>query len=128
MSLKLNIERLKENIRAASTEDLMDRITFYKAGLELEAQLMIEVELRRRGVKDEAIEEWGPKPGDPYIWLEDGLAAPCSICRRPAVQDKRGWYRLWGKLPIFPRIYRYCRDHMGKPESETAPSNEDAVD
>lgn len=109
--MRLNFDKLQRNIREASTEDLLNRITFYKAGMEPEAVLLIEVELRRRGVGDEEIASWAPKPEEPYIWLDDGTVARCSFCTRPAIRTGWNWHRLFGWLPLFPRIFRYCREH-----------------
>jgi len=124
MSIKVNLDKIRDNIKNADDDDLLDRITFYRAGLEPEAQLMIEVELTKRGFKDEDIEAWAPKPEDPYVWLPDGSVAPCSFCRRPALRDAWAWYRLLGKIPIFPKLYRYCGDHGGEPAGAVRESTE----
>lgn len=114
MSFELDLERVRTNTRAAQTEELLDRVTFYRAGMEPAALAVIEEELRQRGVTPREIEDWGPKPGEDYLWLPDGTVAQCSYCRRPAVRYGWGWLRLWGKLPIFPRLFRCCEDHDGQ--------------
>jgi hypothetical protein len=117
MSLKLDIDRVRANVQAASTDDLKDRATFYRAGMEPEALDIIEAELRRRGVGPEELEKWGPQPDEAYLWLHDGTVAPCSYCTRPAVETGWSWHRIWGWLPLFPRIFRYCRQHAGSAEN-----------
>ncbi|MFO0964023.1 MAG: hypothetical protein U0793_00365 [Gemmataceae bacterium] len=110
----MNLDKVRANAAAATTEDLLNRVTFYRAGMEPDALEIIEGELRRRGVSEEEIARWGPKEGEPYVFLDDGTVAPCSFCRRPAVESGWSWHRLWGWIPIFPRVFRYCAEHGGR--------------
>ena len=48
--METNLDRVRANVQAASTEDLLDRATVYREGMEPEALDLIEAELRRRGV------------------------------------------------------------------------------
>ncbi len=41
-------DRVRANARQASTEDLLERVTIYRSGMEPEAVEIIEAELRRR--------------------------------------------------------------------------------
>ena len=50
------MERVARNVQKATTEDLLNRVTAYRAGMEPEALVLIEQELRRRDVTDEQIE------------------------------------------------------------------------
>ena len=109
--MEFSLDRVRDNVRAASTEDLLDRATYFRAGMEPEALELVEQELRRRGVSEEEFRAWGPREGDQTILLPDGTAARCSFCRRPAVEEEWGWHKLWGLLPLFPRRVRYCKDH-----------------
>ena len=43
-----DLERVKANVRQATTEDLLDRVTVYRAGMEDTALEVIEDELRAR--------------------------------------------------------------------------------
>lgn len=108
-------ERVRQNAQQATTQDLLDRITAYRAGLEPDAVAMIEAELNRRGVDVQAIAVHRATQAASQLPLADGTAVPCSWCRRPAVMRRWGWQRLWGKLPVFPRKFAYCADHRPKP-------------
>jgi hypothetical protein len=108
--LPFNPDRVLLNARSATTEDLLDRVTVYRAGMEPQALDIIEAELRRRGVGAEQIATHAEQRQD-SIFLEDGTAAKCSFCHRPAVAQGWAWHRLWGKFPLFPRYVRFCEDH-----------------
>lgn len=114
-----NEEKVRENIRKASTLDLLDRITAYRKGMEPEAIEWIEDELYRRGVTAAQIAEHREECERECIMLPDGMTAMCSFCRRPAVAEGLGWHRVFGVLPLFPRWFRYCKEHA---EPELTPS------
>ena len=109
--MRFDRERVQSNVRQATTEDLLDRVTAYSAGMEAAALEIIEAELRSRGVESHHIAAHAAERARTMIPLSDGTAAPCSFCRRPAVQEGWGWHRMWGVLPLFPRIYLYCEKH-----------------
>jgi hypothetical protein len=113
-----DLERVRRNAQQATTEDLLDRVTVYRAGMEPEALELIEAELRRRGITEFDIAEHAAER-DHAIQLPDGSARMCSFCRRPAVRERWGWHWLWGKVPVFPRRFFYCPLHRG-PESDRA--------
>jgi hypothetical protein len=110
--------RVIENARQATTEDLLNRVTVYRSGLEPEAIDIIEAELYRRGYKHVAIEAHAAQHRA-VLTAEDGVAIRCSRCHHPAVETRWGWHWLtlmiWGKrrplLPVFPRRYYYCEEH-----------------
>jgi hypothetical protein len=110
--MQFNLDRVRENARKADTEDLLDRLTVYRAGMEPEALPVLEQELRSRGVSLDEIEAHGNQRALEVLTGPDGIAIPCSRCPRPAVTESWGWHRLWGRLPLFPRKFRYCRDHV----------------
>ena len=111
MSLELNLERVKANVQKADIEDLLDRATVYRDGMEPAALELIDAELRARGVgAAEIAAHWERRLGTLYDG--DGLALKCVKCARPAVAQKWGWHRLWGVLPIFPRWKAYCEEHL----------------
>lgn len=112
--MQFDLERVRQNVRDADTEDLLDRLTVYRAGMEPEALDVIEQELRSRGVRGEQIEAHASRRERVMILLPDGTAARCSFCHRPAVEEGWGWHRLWGVLPVFPRVLRRCSDHGPK--------------
>lgn len=102
--------RVAANASQASTEDLLDRVTVYRAGMEEDALAIIEEELRNRDVTPEDIDRHAQRRSEAII-LPDGTAARCSFCTRPAVAKRWGWHRLWRRLPIFPRQFYHCGEH-----------------
>ncbi|MCI0685476.1 MAG: hypothetical protein L0Y71_25525 [Gemmataceae bacterium] len=102
--------KILANARAAATDDLLDRVTVYRAGMEPEAVDIIEMELRRRGVTDEDIAAHGEQHHD-CMRDQDGNPLMCSWCRKPAVAEGWGLHRIWGLVPAFPRLFRYCAEH-----------------
>lgn len=107
----VNPERVRANIRQASTEDLLDRATVYRDGMEMDALDLIEQELRGRGVNRDAIAEHERKRREETRYDARGIALMCHSCRRPAVTETWGWHRLWGRLPLFPRRFAWCAEH-----------------
>ena len=105
--MRFDPERVLSNVRRATTEDLLDRITVYRAGMEPEALDMIERELYSRGVYTAQIEAHAASREQTILLLPDGTAAPCSFCDSPAVAEGWGWHRLWGLVPLFPLYYFY---------------------
>ncbi len=121
--MELDLERVRENVRAATDEDLLDRVTVYRAGMEPAALEIIEAELRRRGHSAEDIDDHAYQRNGVTLWRADGTARSCSECRRPAVDGDWGWHWLrvmaWGKrrrlIPLVPRYLYYCEKH--RPEA-----------
>jgi hypothetical protein len=109
--LEFDANRVRLNARQATTEDLLDRLTVYRTGMEPEALPIIEAELRERGVGAEQIAAHEEQRMQETTLLADGTAARCSYCHRPAVAEGWGWHRLWGVCPVFPRHFRYCSEH-----------------
>ncbi len=120
--MQFDPQRVRANVRQAATEDLLDRATVYRAGMEPEALDLIEAELRARGLSTEAIEAHAERRRGQTIPLPDGTAVRCSFCDRPAVDQGWGWHWLWGLLPVFPRFYSYCEHHRPevRPEEHSA--------
>ncbi len=106
-----DLRRVAENIRRAETESLLDRVTVYRGGMDPAAVDLIHNELSRRGVTDEAIESHSRDRWADVVVRTDGTAMRCSFCDRPAVVRARGWHRVYGRLPLFPRLFSYCRVH-----------------
>ncbi len=112
--LAFDVQKVLANVRKASTEDLLHRVTVYRAGMEPEAIEIIEEELCSRGVRPADIEDHARRHVGEVIFEEDGTAKKCSFCRQPAVTRGWGWHRLWQIVPIFPRLFYYCREHQAK--------------
>ena len=119
--IRFDPERVRSNVRRATTEDLLDRATVYRDGMEPAALDIIETELNRRGLRADAIEEHARKREQEVIRRPDGLAATCSFCHQPAVAQGWGWHRLWGRVPLFPRFYSYCGEHRPPAADEAEP-------
>jgi hypothetical protein len=110
-----DLRRVAEFIRRAETEELLDRVTVYRAGMEPAAVDLMEHELDRRGIGKEEIAEHEAKRRRYAIMLPDGCALSCHFCWRPAVRRAWGWHKLWGWLPILPRLFACCEIHGGQP-------------
>ena len=109
--MRLDLRKVAEFIRRADTEELLDRVTVYREGMEPAALDLMEGELDRRGISRAAIAEHDAERRATAIMLPDGTAMRCSFCNRPAVVQARGWHRLFGLIPIFPRIFARCALH-----------------
>ena len=109
--MEWNAEKALVNIRQAETDDLLDRITAYRAGLVEEAIDMIEQELHGREVTAAQIADHREACQRECVFHEDGTAKMCIFCRKPAVLDSWGWQKLFGLIPVFPRAMCYCKDH-----------------
>jgi hypothetical protein len=109
------LEAVRENARAATTDDLLDRVTAYRGGMEPEALKVIEEELTRRGIDTAAILAHERRTAG-VLRDASGVALTCSFCHKPAVvEEVVDVGALWGglglglPLPAAPR--RYCEDH-----------------
>ena len=111
--LKLDLDRVRDNAAKATTEDLLDRVTVYRSGMEPAALEVIEAELLRRGVGPREIAAHA-LAGENTPRDASGLAVRCTRCARPAVW--RGWamHKLWGVLPLFPRRVALCAEHLNE--------------
>jgi hypothetical protein len=108
--LPFDAERVAKNAHEATTEDLLNRITLYRHGMEPDALGIIETELRERGIGGREIDEHEARLRDVQR-DEQGMALRCSLCPAPAVAVRWGWHRMWGTVPVFPRRWWYCREH-----------------
>lgn len=117
-----DLKRVAENVRRADTEDLLDRVTVYRGGMEPAALDLIRGELDRRGVTaDDILDHWENRRAM-VLLRDDGTARRCSFCDRPAVLRARGWHRVWGRIPVFPRYFTYCDQHRPvNPADESPP-------
>jgi hypothetical protein len=112
--LEFDADRVTKNAQESSSEDLLDRITVYKDGMEPEALRIIEAELNNRGIGKKEIKSHAAQRSSRIIPLPEGMAMKCSYCNRPAVLQRWGWHRLWGCVPVFPRYLAYCESHIPK--------------
>ena len=114
--LEWDEQKVLVNIKKSDTDDLMDRITAYRAGMEPVAVEMIENELQGRGVTPEQIAARRKSYEQTCLFDADGSAKMCSQCRKPAILEKWAWHRLMNKIPLLPRRLRYCADHAPPPK------------
>jgi hypothetical protein len=116
--MEFDRKRVTENVQQATTVDLLDRITVYRAGMEPEAVEIITAELSERGVDELAIAAHAQRRSREIIPLDDGTVAKCSYCYQPAVAEGWGWhrFRLFGRgpelFPLYPRYFFYCTEHQ----------------
>lgn len=109
--MKLNLDRVRQNVRKADTEDLLDRATVYRSEIEAAALAIIDAELVNRNVTIEQIEAHCVARQE-TLSRDDGTTIKCSFCYRPAISSKWGWHRLFGILPIFRRRISWCAVHL----------------
>jgi hypothetical protein len=109
--MRLDIDKVRANAEKATTEDLLDRVTVYRTGMEPAALDVIETELSRRGV--------GPREIEAHAQARHGglrdsadFAVKCTRCARPAVWQGWTMHKLWGVLPLFPWRIALCAEHL----------------
>ncbi|MFL5342575.1 MAG: hypothetical protein ACJ8F7_20780 [Gemmataceae bacterium] len=106
-----DLNRVRQNAAKATTEDLLDRLTVYRAGMEPAAIEVIEAELDKRGIGEEEIQAHATTLRDRVV-MQGAVARKCSLCHRPAVKRGWGWYRLfWKFVPLIPGRFWYCEEH-----------------
>lgn len=111
--MKFDPERVRANARKADTDDLLDRVTVYRAEMEPEALEIIEEELHARKLTDVRIEQHGQRRAGEVLRAEDGQPLRCHFCHRPAVARGRRWFRVFFRLlPLLPRTANLCEVHQ----------------
>ena len=118
--LALDLKQVAAFVRGADTEELLDRVTVYRAGMEPVALDLMEAELDRRGVTRSDIADHHIARRAVAIIRADGTALRCHHCPRPAVERGWGWHRLLGVLPVFPRVYAACEMHTTRKDERGA--------
>ncbi len=108
--MELDLAKVAEYSRRAETEELLDRVTAYRADMEPAAVDLIENELDRRGMSREAIAEHARRQAA-WVTGNDGKVLRCAYCDSPAVVLNWGWFRAWGRIPIFPKKIPRCGSH-----------------
>jgi len=104
-------EQVRDNVRKAETEDLLDRLTVYRAEMDEEALGIIEAELLGRGVTEEQVRHHEERRAREVLWEGPGLAYRCTVCHKPAVARGWRWQRLFWLVPLFPRRAYFCAEH-----------------
>ncbi len=88
LGLGLDLERVRANVRQADLEDLLDRATVYRNGMERDALELIDAELRARGISAAEIAAHRERRAA-TLYGADGLAVKCEKCFRPAAPARR---------------------------------------
>jgi hypothetical protein len=109
--MTLDLDRLRANVRDATTEDLLDRVTVYRDGMEPGALQVIDAELRARGVTADDIAAHEARRAEGLVRGPDGRPRVCARCGRPATWEGWTWGRLWWLIPAFPRWAALCDEH-----------------
>ncbi len=118
--LALDLKRVAAVVRAADTEELLDRVTVYRNGMEPVALDLMEAELDRRGVTRSDIADHYIARRERAVLLPDGTAQRCHFCPRPAVVRGWGWHRVFGVVPLFPRVFARCEVHLSRASERPA--------
>lgn len=121
--MEFNLKRVAEFVRGADTEELLDRVTVYRDGMEPAALDLMEGELDRRGVTRDQIAAHDTRRREHAIMLPDGTALRCSFCDKPAVAKAWRFHRLFGKVPVFPMRFAYCDFHAEQRRVTRADAN-----
>lgn len=109
--MRLDLDKVSANAREAETEDLLDRVTVYRDGMEPAALDILEAELRQRGISHQELETHAAQRRH-VLRDETQIARKCTFCHRPAAKAGWGWHRLWGWIPVFPRRLTWCDVHL----------------
>lgn len=118
--MELDLHKVAAYVRRAQTEELLDRVTVYRDGMEPAALDLMANELARRGLTPEEIDAHDRTRRATAILHDDGTALRCSFCERPAVTRVWAWHRLWGRVPVFPRRFSYCELHQPSSDERRA--------
>ena len=106
------LEKVAEFSRTANTDELLDRVTAFRADHDSEAIRVFERELRNRGIGREELERRTVEMQETVLKTANGAAIHCYFCDRPATVRIVAWHRLWGKVPLFPRPMSVCGEHV----------------
>jgi hypothetical protein len=109
--IRLDLKAVAEHARRAGDEELLDRVTVFRVETEKAALSLYEDELSRRGFDDARIDAHEVERFSKIVLTADGRPIQCNFCARPAVVQARGWHKLWGRIPIFPRWFSRCEVH-----------------
>ena len=113
--MRFDIRRVAEFVHSAESEELLDRVTVFRDGMEPAALDLMEGELDRRGVTRAEIAEFETTRRATALTNADGTVVRCTLCYRPATTRVRGWIKIFAKrIPVIPWRLPYCDFHAGK--------------
>jgi hypothetical protein len=120
--LEQNRADIRANVSRATTDDLLDRVTVNREGMEPDALDLIETELRRRGVSYAEQAAFGEARAGAVVRTANGSPRCCCKCSRVATHRQLTWLRLFKLIPFFPIRLAYCDEHLpNKPEKPLSP-------
>ena len=73
------------------------------------------------------IEDYEARACADVVRRPEGFAYRCSFCDRPAVLRAWAWHRLWGYMPVFPRVFSYCDAHQSHRGGKRPADGEDST-
>lgn len=111
MAVPVRPEARLKRIRAMTKEELLDRVTVLRDGMDVDALEVIHAELASRGLGPDEIGAHHREMRMKTIQHRDGLAATCHRCGRAAVSSRVEWHRMWGLIPLFRRTCYWCEEH-----------------
>lgn len=120
--MNLPLRDIARYVRTADTQELLDRVTVYREGMEPAALDLMEGELDRRRVTRAQIAEHDARYRAVAIMLPDGTARRCERCDRPATFRGRRWHRMYGIFPVFRRTVYLCSEHQPAQEPNPDPA------
>jgi hypothetical protein len=109
--MEFDLKTVAAFIRKAETEDLLDRVTVYRDGMEPAAVDLMENELWRRGITPDELANHARERQERLLITREGQPVRCQYCERPAASRRWGWYRIWGRLPVIPWPLALCVVH-----------------
>ena len=110
LGMLFDLERVRlKNVKEATTEDLLDRATVFRNGMEPAALTLIDAELNERGYTALDIEHHARVRGESALMLPDGVAARCSFCFKPATTEGWGWHRFLWQVPAMAAVLSLLR-------------------
>jgi len=109
--MDFDLRKVAEHVRAAKTEELLDRVTVYREDMEPAAVDLMENELARRGFSPERIAEHGRERRATALVEPGGEVVRCALCDRPAVTTAWSWRIRWREWGLLPRRRPFCERH-----------------
>lgn len=108
----LNASKVENFAKKAPTRELLDRVTFYRKGMEAGALVIFENELSSRGITPSQILAHETLWKEKILWDREGLPKTCCKCINPAVGLGKAWVRFFGVIPLIPYQAAYCEEHL----------------
>ncbi|MSR32216.1 MAG: hypothetical protein EXR99_11990 [Gemmataceae bacterium] len=109
--MRIDLNKVAGYAQNACTEELLDRVTLWRQGMEADALQILEMELAKRGITFQEVQNHAEQWSGRVARDASGLPLVCKQCPRPATVIGWSWVRILGLLPLFPRRCGYCDTH-----------------